>query len=169
MPSTANVHCPIMHTLLSRASAGTLSRLSKGCRLPLCFSQAQMVGPLSAAGTMCERMHAVHRWCVTGKAVLLPRPLCPVALLPARQLVALQLMAAFSSANLPCRALPALRHTDGRAPERACRPARPAAHPAAPALWRWVLSVWWCSASVPCLAGRSLCRRLYLADPPARG
>ena len=28
--------------------------------------QAQMVGPLSAAGTMCERMHAVHRWCVTG-------------------------------------------------------------------------------------------------------
>lgn len=108
-----------------------------------------MVGPLSAAGTMCERMHAVHRWCVTGKAVLLPRPLCPLALLPARQLVALQLMAAFSSANLPCRALPALRHTDGRAPERACRPARPAAHPAAPALWRWVLSGW-CSASVPC-------------------
>lgn len=46
------------------------------CSLPTCcltslvrFSdwlQAQMVGPLSAAGTMCERMHAVHRWCVTG-------------------------------------------------------------------------------------------------------
>lgn len=25
-----------------------------------------MVGPLSAAGTMAERMNAVHRWCVTG-------------------------------------------------------------------------------------------------------
>lgn len=25
-----------------------------------------MVGPLSAAGTMAERIKAVHRWCVTG-------------------------------------------------------------------------------------------------------
>ncbi|PRW05825.1 E3 ubiquitin- ligase SHPRH [Chlorella sorokiniana] len=32
----------------------------------LVIDEAQMVGPLSAAGTMCERMHAVHRWCVTG-------------------------------------------------------------------------------------------------------
>lgn len=34
----------------------------------LVIDEAQMVGPLSAAGTMCERMHAVHRWCVTGAA-----------------------------------------------------------------------------------------------------
>jgi hypothetical protein len=36
----------------------------------LVIDEAQMVGPLSAAGTMCERMTAVHRWCVTGEALL---------------------------------------------------------------------------------------------------
>ena len=34
----------------------------------LVVDEAQMVGPLSTAGTMCERMSAVHRWCVTGGA-----------------------------------------------------------------------------------------------------
>lgn len=40
--------------------------------------QAQMVGPLSAAGTMCERMHAVHRWCVTGERQCQCCQLCPL-------------------------------------------------------------------------------------------
>ena len=33
----------------------------------LVVDEAQMVGPLSTAGTMCEQMSAVHRWCVTGE------------------------------------------------------------------------------------------------------
>lgn len=37
-----------------------------------------MVGPLSAAGTMCERMHAVHRWCVTGEQQCQCWHLCPL-------------------------------------------------------------------------------------------
>ncbi|KFM24288.1 E3 ubiquitin-protein ligase SHPRH [Auxenochlorella protothecoides] len=32
----------------------------------LVVDEAQMVGPLSAAGAMVERMSAAHRWCVTG-------------------------------------------------------------------------------------------------------
>ncbi len=40
-----------------------------------------MVGPLSAAGTMCERMHAVHRWCVTGEPALEPGWVCPFTFL----------------------------------------------------------------------------------------
>ncbi|GAB4816117.1 hypothetical protein N2152v2_003163 [Parachlorella kessleri] len=32
----------------------------------LVVDEAQLVGPLSASGAMVEKMHAVHRWCVTG-------------------------------------------------------------------------------------------------------
>ena len=116
----------------------------------LVIDEAQMVGGgLSAAGVMCERLEAVHRWCVTGEGaageqadggVSFPLcatclPACPPARLPASLPALPPCLPACPAFHSPA-AFFHCRDAHRLSPQRALRHLRPAAHAAAPTVCR---------------------------------